>query len=233
MSSLPTFGPSEVFPSDPAVTPVVVVRIAMELSLNELRAALGISHGELNGEPPLADMGVQEIRREVEGYLSAHVTIGTYRDVVDTVGRAAQNGTLPSIDAAIERAYTPRDAESAVQRPVYAAGRVELDTLDRGRVTIPEPRWCRGHDGEQVNDYVDLTHASAPVLADFDGNGFLPARISWAPFSAVQSDPLADVDEFPGMTPEQLRGLAAETGLHAGRLYSLANQLDRIRREAS
>jgi hypothetical protein len=119
-----------------------------------------------------------------------------------------------------------------VQNPEYGPGTVTLDTLDQGRITIDEPEWCTGHDGEQIVQRVDITHVGTTVAGEFAGVEFLPACIAWGPFGELRPEPypLADVDEFPGMDPAQLRQLAAEVGLHAGRLYSKANELDRIRR---
>ncbi|WP_329340762.1 hypothetical protein OG252_33310 [Streptomyces sp. NBC_01352] len=227
----PPFGPTEVFPCDENSEAFAVVRFAVEVSLDQLRTAIAIGHAEMSGTPPLAEMSVADIRREVEGHLAAGATINLYRETAEVVRRVNESGHLAELDAAIDRAYRPRPAPP-VQSPEYGDGTVTLDTLDHGRITIPEPVWCRGHDGEQVVRRVDITHVGATTAGEFEGVEFLPARISWGPFAELRPEPypLADVDEFPSMEPDELRELAAEVGLHAGRLYAKANELDRIRR---
>lgn len=112
---------------------------------------------------------------------------------------------------------------------------VTVETVDHGEITIGEPSWCVGHDDEPIGYRADVTHKSLWITGEFEGIEFLPACISWAPFSELQPqpDPVADVYEFPAMDPEKLRALAAVVGAYAGQLYSLANQLDRLRRGES
>lgn len=131
------------------------------------------------------------------------------------------------------------DRDRAVQQPRYGDGTVTLQTLDHGEVTVDEPRWCVGHGGEQIVQRVDITHVGRTVAAEVETDGgtieFLPARIAWGPFAEARPEPYpsADVDDFPAMDPAQLREFAAELALHAGRLYRLSNELDRLRRAAS
>jgi hypothetical protein len=233
--NLPTFGPTEVFPCDENSEAFAVVRLAVEVSRDQLRTALAIGHAELNGTPPLDDMAVLAIRREVEGHLAAAATISLYRETESVVRRVNEVGALPAIDAAIGRAYTRPADERLQQNPRYGEGTVTLQTLDHGEITAVEPRWCEGHDGEQVVHRADIVHKGRVVAAEFNGVEFLPARISWGPFGELAPEPfpVADVEEFPPMSPAQLRELAAEAGLHAGRLYALANELERIRRGMS
>ncbi|MGW0632431.1 DUF6907 domain-containing protein [Streptomyces sp. NPDC002758] len=116
---------------------------------------------------------------------------------------------------------------------------VTLQTIDHGEITIPEPDWCLGHDGEPVGYRSDVVHKGPIVAASVETDRgpveFLKARISWGPFGELQPEPfpVADVEEFPPMSPAQLRELAAEVGLHVGRLYRLSNELDRLRRYGS
>lgn len=116
---------------------------------------------------------------------------------------------------------------------------VTLQTVDHGELTVPEPAWCLGHEGEPVGYRADICHKGRVVAAEYEADHdtvqFLPARISWGPFGELQPEPypVADVEEFPPMSPEQLRELAAEVALHAGRLYRLSNELDRLRRAES
>ncbi|MEV0639020.1 hypothetical protein AB0I77_29570 [Streptomyces sp. NPDC050619] len=227
----PSFGPTEII-RDEDTEAFAIVQLALAVPRDQLRAALLIGHAQMAGEPPLADMDVLDIRREVEGYLGACAVIDLYREADTITVRLAEHPELAAeLDAAIDRAYKPRPAPP-VQQPVYGDGTVTLDTLDHGRITIPEPTWCTGHDGEQIVQRIDIAHVGAATAGEYAGVDFLPARISWGPFAELRPEPypLADVDEFPGMDPDELRELAAEVGLHAGRLYSKANELDRIRR---
>ncbi|MEV7994936.1 hypothetical protein AB0O67_24390 [Streptomyces sp. NPDC086077] len=111
---------------------------------------------------------------------------------------------------------------------------VSLKTLDSGTVTVREPVWCLGHEGDPVVHLADVTHNGEWTSATVDtARGpveFLRARLSWAPFGELQPEPypVVEVVDVGDLNPEQLRALAAEAAVHAGRLYSLANQLDRL-----
>ncbi|MDV7221020.1 DUF6907 domain-containing protein [Streptomyces prunicolor] len=232
-AGLEQFGPTETFPCDENSEAFAVVRLAVEVSRDQLRTALAIGHAELNGTPPLDDMAVRDIRREVEGHLAAAATISLYRETESVVSRVNEAGILPVIDAAIERAYRPRREPDRVQRPVYGDGTVTVETQDHGEIVIDEPSWCLGHDDEPIGYRADVTHKGPWEAAEFAGVEFLPAGISWAPFSELHPEPypVADVWEFPPMDPDELRELAALVGSQAGRLYRLANQVDRLRRD--
>ncbi|MDX3458414.1 hypothetical protein PV396_41875 [Streptomyces sp. ME02-8801-2C] len=139
----------------------------------------------------------------------------------------------------VERHF-PKPDQAATARPVGGDGpTVTLDTLDHGRVTVDEPAWCIGHAGEPVGYRADITHKGRVVAAEVETDWatfeLLPARISWAPFGELQPEPypVADIEDLPPLDPDQLRELAAEVALHAGRLYRLSNELDRIRRGQS
>lgn len=65
---------------------------------------------------------------------------------------------------------------------------VTLDTIDHGPVTVPEPLWCRGHEGEPPCYRADITHNTTVVRAATmtDRHGRVPllqAYISHAPFA--------------------------------------------------
>ncbi|MFG3495835.1 DUF6907 domain-containing protein [Streptomyces sp. NPDC047928] len=108
---------------------------------------------------------------------------------------------------------------------------VTVATLDHGPVTLPEPSWCRGHDGEPVGfrDHV-VHHGPALALTVPSRCGpveWLYARVDEAPFR----DPGAGrgvhaAVEMGGSSerygPEELRRLAD----------ALAAQLERVRRFA-
>ncbi|MEV8548226.1 hypothetical protein AB0L04_00020 [Streptomyces glaucescens] len=110
-------------------------------------------------------------------------------------------------------------------------GSIILRTLDRGEVTIGEPEWCLGHEGERVGYLADITHNGPATVLEFDGVELLSARISWAPFAKLQPEPypVASVDELGSLEPGRLRELAAATALYAGDLYRLANEAERLR----
>lgn len=237
---LPLYGPTEVQNVNDDFGPAVaVVRVDFALSREELVAALSYGYAIANQDCPVEDMSVEDIRREVEGYLAfagyqrmtEHVEAERARRHQDPVTQAA-------FEAAIDRAYPPvlAPVPPAVQAPRYEGGTVTLQTLDAGEVTVDEPRWCLGHDGETVGYRADVTHNGEWLAAEVQSAegpvGFLRARISWSPLAELQPEqlPVADVEDFPAMDAEQLRDLAAEVGRHAGRLYSKANELDRLRR---
>ncbi|MFF4566179.1 DUF6907 domain-containing protein [Streptomyces sp. NPDC001435] len=116
---------------------------------------------------------------------------------------------------------------------------ITLQTIDHGPVTVEEPDWCLGHAGEPVGYRADIVHKGRIVAAEYEADHgpveFLKARISWGPFGELRPEPypVADVEEFPPMSPAQLRELVAEVHLHADRLDRLADELDRLRRAES
>lgn len=237
--ALPVYGPTDPF-GDEEHTPEVIVRVDFLMSREQITTALGIAWAEIaadyrdRGPESLA---VAEVRHEVEAYLSVQAFHELGKQMERDQARTfppEQQRVVQLLAEAVERAYPPsRETEPRpVQAPRYGDGTVTLQTLDAGEITIDEPVWCTGHDGEQVVQRVDVTHVGTATAGEFAGVEFLPARISWGPFAELRPEPypLADVDEFPGMEPDELRQLATEVGTHAGRLYTKANELDRIRR---
>lgn len=237
---LPVLGPTELQNAHDDTGPaVVIVRVHFALSWEELQTALVYGYAESNVDRPIGELSVEEVRAEVEGYLGftgyaqmlLHVESERVRRPEDPAMNAA-------VDAALARAYSARTQPEppAVQAPRYEGGMVTLQTLDAGEITVSEPRWCVGHGGELVGHRADVTHngewLAAEVASEEGPVEFLRARISWAPFGELQPEPLpvADVEDFPAMDAEELRGLAAEVGRHSGRLYAKANELDRLRR---
>jgi hypothetical protein len=243
---LPVYGPTDPF-GDEEHTPEVIVRVDFLMSREQIATALGIAWAEIAAdyrERGPESLAVVEVRHEVEAYLSVQafhaLDVQMERDRLRGWS-PEQQVVMQLLAEAVERAYPPsRESElRPVQQPRHGDGTVTLQTLDHGEITIPEPAWCQGHDGEQIVQRVDVTHVGRTVAAELETDGgtieFLPARISWGPFAELRPEPypLADVDDFPGMDPAQLRELAAELGMHAGRLYRLSNQLDRMRRGES
>lgn len=234
---LPLFGPTDLF-DDEGVRPDVIVRVDYALSFRQLHAALVVAFTEIaEGRSP-EDLSVVEVRTEVEGYLAAQGIVAVDNQMADAEHRdltAEQQRIVQGLVEAIERAYPPRREPDRVQQPVYGDGTVTVETQDHGEIVIDEPAWCLGHDDEPIGYRADVTHRGPWEAAEFAGVEFLPAGISWAPFSELHPEPypVADVWEFPPMEPDQLRQLAALVGSQAGRLYRLANHVDQIRRGMS
>ncbi|MGX1512215.1 DUF6907 domain-containing protein [Streptomyces collinus] len=195
MSAMPpVFGPTEIVGDDQADN-LAVVQIALPLSREQLRAALAIGHAQMGGEPPLADMTVLGVRREVEGYLGAASIIDLYREAAVVAERITPEHTA-ELDAAIDRAYTRPVAFPRIpQDPQYGQGSVTLKTLDHGEVTVPEPAWCVGHDNEIVGHLADLTHngPAATAGAVTARYGRIPVlddvHITQAPHAVQQREP--------------------------------------------
>lgn len=236
---LPVYGPTDPF-GDEEHAPDVVVRVDYLMSREQLTTVLGMAWAEIAADRDPESLASVEVRHEVEAWLSVQALhelgLQMERDA-QRVFPPEQQRVMRVLAEAIAEAYPPRrePEQLPVQRPEYGDGTVTLDTLDYGRIAVDEPVWCTGHDGEQIVHRADVTHVGVTVTGEYSGVEFLPACISWSPFAQLRSEPLplAEVDEFPGMTPDELRELGAEVALHAGRLYSKANELDRIRRGMS
>lgn len=242
---LPVFGPTDPF-GDEEHVPDVIVRVDFLMSREQITTALGIAWAEIvEGDRSPESLTVVEVRHEVEAYLSVQAFHALDEQMERDAARtfpSEQQAVMDALATAVDRAYptagvpagTPR-----VQAPRYGDGTVTLQTLDHGQVVVGEPAWCLGHDGEPIGHRADITHKGRWISAEFESDRgpvpFLPACISWAPFSELHPEPypVADVDEFPPMDPAQLRELAAEVAVHAGRLYRLSNQLERLRRADS
>ena len=234
----PVYGPSDVQNAhDDQPEPHVVVRVAYRMSRWELLAALAAGYATTNIERSPDDMTVQQIRYDVEAQLSL-MSWRDMEDLVESVAGQIEQGEHPeqmqALKRAMDRAYSPRPEPEPrpMQRPYYEGGTVTLQTVDHGEIVVDEPVWCVGHDDEPVGHRADVTHKGPWISAEFEGVEFLPACISWAPFSEAHPEPfpVLDVGEFPAMEPAQLRRLAAVVGLYSGELYTKANEADRIRR---
>lgn len=243
-TGLPIFGPIETHGGVDELEPAVaVVRVAFALTRTQLATALGISFAGIAADQPAESLDDDTVRREVEGQLAAdalhELDLQMERDQARDWSPEQQR-VLGVLAAAVDRAYTrPPIPPRQVQEPRYGAGTVSLQTLDSGEVTIREPAWCVGHDGDEVLHLRDVSHEGPTVVGRVETvrgvEEILPAHLSWGPFGELQPEPepVAAVHGLPSMGPDELRGLAAEVALHAGRLYSLANDLDRIRRGQS
>jgi hypothetical protein len=110
---------------------------------------------------------------------------------------------------------------------------VTVDTIDHGRITISEPAWCLG-EHPAVRNRAEISHDGRPIVGSVEMDDgtveFLRAHITHGPFLQERPElrPSVAVDDFPLMDSAQLRELAAEVALHAGRLYTLAGELDEL-----
>lgn len=237
-ADLEQFGPTETFPCDENSEAFAVVRLAVEVSRDQLRTALAIGHAELNGTPPLDDMAVRDIRREVEGHLAAAATISLYRETEAVVRRVNEAGILPTIDAAIDRAYTRTAGERLQQDPRYSEGTVTLLTTDRGEVTIDEPSWCTGHGDDMVGTLDEIAHNGAKitvpfVTARYGPSTIMTAQLSQAPYLTLAPEPFpilyVELDENLDLDPEDGRNLSRALRLAAARLDVALDDLARLR----
>lgn len=232
---LPVFGPFEVQGGVDELEPAVaVVQVAFALTRTQLVTALAMSFAGLGPERTPESLTDDEVRREVEGQLAAEAIIELDQMMEAnerTVFPPMQQRAMDLLGVAVDRAFAAAPP-LPVQEPRHADGRVTLLTVDRGEVTVPEPEWCVGHEGDPVSHFADITHTGRPVALGFNGHQLLAARLSWGPFSELQPEPhpLVDVDDLPhGLDPQETRELAARAGLYAGELYRLANEADRLR----
>ncbi|MCT9078816.1 DUF6907 domain-containing protein [Streptomyces fulvoviolaceus] len=235
MSAIPpAFGPTEPIPCDDDRDAFATVNISMVVSREQLRAALAIGHAEQAGQPPLADLEVLDVRREVEGYLAAVAIISTEQE---TATARISPELLAELDAAIDRAYTRRQFIHEAQAPSYSEGTVTLQTLDRGEVTVPEPAWCKGHEGELVGPLSQVTHDGSDITADVDGLPLVRANLTHAPYLELEPEPhpLVYVEglEAASFDADGLRQVVAEGRAFLDRLEALAGQLDALAEEGS
>ncbi|MFE2017575.1 DUF6907 domain-containing protein [Streptomyces sp. NPDC059499] len=112
---------------------------------------------------------------------------------------------------------------------------VTVPTLDQGNITITEPAWCAGHDGDQPQFRSDTGHLGAPHRADFDGDELAFAALAQDPFAEHADRSVGVLVEMGqlarALTPAELDGLAAVLVDYAGTLRRLARQLSALRTE--
>ncbi|MGW7196009.1 DUF6907 domain-containing protein [Streptomyces chryseus] len=106
---------------------------------------------------------------------------------------------------------------------------VTVLTNDHGPLTIPEPAWCVGHDGQPPEDRADTLHTGPDRTALFRGVEIASACLTLSPFSeltprrtgvSVSCGHLAQT-----LSPSGLDELAAVMVAYAGTLRGLARQL--------
>jgi hypothetical protein len=197
MENLPVYGPTEVFHDEDDIAPDVVVRVAYALSRVQLMTALSIGFTEIAPDRDAENLTVEEVRREVEGWLHGAAVIELDRYVRQgqlTAYPVEAQPVMDALAAALDRAYPPRRPEPVRRAPRYGDGTVTLDTVDRGDVTVPEPAWCIGHSWQPNPHRADITHNSTRVkaAATTDDAGrvhLLKAYISHAPYLELQPEP--------------------------------------------
>jgi hypothetical protein len=238
---LPTFGPFEVQGGVDELEPAVaVVRVAFALTRTQLVTALGVSFAGLGADRTPESLTDDEVRREVEGHLAAEAII----ELDHQMERDEQRGFTPeqqrAIDvlaAAVDRAFAPSAEPLPVQEPRYGDGTVTLQTLDRGELTIPEPTWCTGHDGEPVGTMAEISHDGPHITATVESEDLGPvpllrANITHAPFLEIRPEPhpVAYVEgiEAASFDARRLRMAAAQLDVFAGRLRDTAAELDAL-----
>lgn len=241
---LPTFGPTELQNVHDDTGPAVaIVRVDFALSREELQTALAYGYAESNSMRPIGELSVEEVRAEVEGYVAITGYMQMIRHVESERVRRPQGDpvTNAAFDAALDRAYpapTDPNGSVAMQAPRYGDGTVTLQTLDHGEITVAEPVWCLGHDGETVGHRADITHNGRHVTASAETeNGtvdILDAHISHAPYAQLQPEPhpvvSVHVDIEEDLTVEDGRQVAHGlhvAGLRLARLVADAGRLQR------
>ncbi|MEU5394537.1 DUF6907 domain-containing protein [Streptomyces tibetensis] len=198
-SNLPTFGPYEVQGGVDELEPAVaVVRVAFALTRTQLATVLGMSFAGLGADRTPESLTDDEVRREIEGQLAAEAIIEVDRQMERDQAQVfppEQQRAMDVLAAGVDRAYArPEPPQHEIQQPRYGDGVVTLQTVDQGDVTVPEPAWCLGHDGEPVGHFADITHNGRPITADAvtAGHGQLEVAhgyITHAPHAVQQPEP--------------------------------------------
>lgn len=249
----PVFGPTGVQNAhDDQSEPYVVVRVAYRLSRFELFAALADGYATTNTGADPDSMTVQQIRSDVEAYLCG----ASWRDMealVETVAGQIEGGEHPEQMAAMKRAMdrafplvTPGDKIMAdlpsfshpVQPPRYGDGTVTLQTTDRGEITIDEPSWCAGHDGDIVGTLDEISHNGAEITVPFvtarnAPSTIMSAQLSHAPYLTRAPEPFpvlyVELDEHVDLDVPDGRNLSRALRLAAVRLDRALDDLARLR----
>lgn len=105
---------------------------------------------------------------------------------------------------------------------------VTLHTLDAGRVTLPEPSWCTGHDGQQPEYRADLNHTGPEHQLAFGDVPLWEAMLSQHPCGRGPRQTglyVAQLGYARTLDPAGLDALAAALVEHAGALRHLARDL--------
>ncbi|CAM5601556.1 hypothetical protein SVIOM74S_05764 [Streptomyces violarus] len=140
---LPVFGPFEVQGGVDELEPAVaVVRVAFALTRTQLLTALAMSFAGLGADRTPESLTDDEVRREVEGQLAAEAIIELDHLMEAnerTVFPPEQQRAMDLLGVAVDRAFAATPP-LPVQEPRRGEGTVTLQTVDRGEVTVPEPK---------------------------------------------------------------------------------------------
>ncbi|WP_329292882.1 DUF6907 domain-containing protein [Streptomyces pseudovenezuelae] len=241
---LPVYGPTDPH-GDEEHEPDVIVRVDFLMSREQLVTALGIAWAEIAGDRSPESLTVPEVRHEVEAYLSVQAFHELDAQMERDQARPfppEQQRVMQLLGAAVDRAYpepTVTEVAAAVQAPRYGDGTVTLATHDRGEVTVDEPAWCVGHDGEPVGHLTDITHNGAEtvgpiVTAKYGPSQIMTARISHAPHAETQPEPFPllsfELDGHGDLDPADGHALARALRLAAVRVDRASVELEKIRR---
>lgn len=114
-------------------------------------------------------------------------------------------------------------------RALSAPRTVTVHTVDHGLVTMPEPAWCVGHEGDRPGHRVDLGHRGPAQDLDFGDHRLWSVLLVQAPFTTLGSRQTAVHVEQTGyagtLDPAELDALAAALVEHAVQLRAAARQL--------
>lgn len=234
---LPAFGPSETFGGVDDLEPAVaVVRVAFALTRTQLATVLAMAFTSLGPDRAPESLTDAEVRNEIEAQLAAEAIIEVDRQMEHDQAATfspEQQQALDVLAAAVDRAYAPRPAP-AVQSPRYREGTVTLQTLDHGEVTIPEPGWCTGHDGDLVGDLADVSHDGPPVQAALHGDTpVMQAHISHAPYLQIDPEPhpvlAVHLDYSGDLGPAEGRALSRTLRAASARLDRVLAEVAHLR----
>lgn len=112
---------------------------------------------------------------------------------------------------------------------------VTVQTIDHGPVTMPEPAWCVGHDEQQPQYRIDISHFGPVTLFEVPTSRgevtTMEAAFEQRPFIG-DAFPGTDVFVWVGVaddgcpsTPAQLDTIAAALVEHAATLRGMARRL--------
>lgn len=234
----PAFGPTEVFGGVDELEPAVaVVRVAFALTRTQLVTTLGIGFAGLADDQTPESLTDDEVRLEVEGTLATDALVELDRQITRDEARVwspEQQRVMGVLAAAVDRAYSPRpDPEPLpVQEPRYEGGTVTLQTLDHGEVTVPEPAWCMGHDGELVCPRSEVSHEGPEITAVVAEAPLMRANLTHAPFLEIEPEPhplvYVEALEAASYDADGLRELVAAGRAFLDQLEAMAGQLDAL-----
>jgi len=239
---LPVYGPTDPF-GDEETTPDVIVRVDYLMSREQLTTVLGMAWAEIAADRDPESLSSIEVRHEVEAWLSVQAFFALSDQMERDQARTAspeQQRIMRVLAEAIDEAYPPRSApeELRMQQPRYGAGTVTLQTVDRGEVTVDEPAWCIGHDGETVGHFTDITHNGAEtvapiVTAKYGPSQIMTMHISHAPHLVERPEPhpllAVELDGHGDLDPADGHNLARALRLAAVRVERAVADLERIR----